>query len=296
MPRGVRKLFTRGSVALVGVALLVGVTAIPASAATITSFLPTSGPPGTSVTLTGTGFNGTTAVQFNAVASTFTINSDTQITASVPCAATDGPITVVNPGGNATSGTNFDVTTAGTPTITSFTPTSGPTGTSVTINGTNFCGATAVRFNGVTATHTVDSATKITATVPATATSGIIEVVTPAGTATSSSPFTVTTGGGGGDRHARSATLALRRHLRAVGRVNVPDGTSACAANAKVVIQRFRNGAWRFVGTDRTNANGQYREPLRDKPGRYRAKAVKFELADGDVCRPDVSPVRTHRH
>src|SRR5207245_5790753 len=61
-------------------------------------------------------------------------------------------------------------TAAGTspPTITSFTPTSGPAGTSVTITGTNFTGATAVGFNGVSATtFTVTSATANQATVPA---------------------------------------------------------------------------------------------------------------------------------
>ena len=58
------------------------------------------------------------------------------------------------------------------PTISGFTPTSGPVGTSVTISGTNFTGATAVRFNGTSAGFTVSSATAIAATVPAGATTG----------------------------------------------------------------------------------------------------------------------------
>ncbi len=81
------------------------------------------------------------------------------------------------------------------PTVTSFTPTSGPVGTSVNITGTNFTGATAVKFNGFSATSfTVTSSTQITgAIVPNNATTGPISVTTPSGTGTSTTNFTVTT-------------------------------------------------------------------------------------------------------
>src|SRR5438093_3474462 len=52
------------------------------AAPTIGSFTPTSGSAGTSVTITGTGFAGATAVTFNGAASTFSVDSDTQITAT----------------------------------------------------------------------------------------------------------------------------------------------------------------------------------------------------------------------
>jgi len=78
------------------------------------------------------------------------------------------------------------------PAITSFTPTTGPVGTSVTINGTGFSGATAVRFNGTNATYTLNSATQITATVPSGATTGKIGVTTAGGSALSTTNFTVT--------------------------------------------------------------------------------------------------------
>lgn len=81
------------------------------------------------------------------------------------------------------------------PVISSFTPTSGPAGTTVTVNGSAFTGATAVRFNGVAASFTVNSDSELTATVPAGATNGPIAVDTSAGTATSAGSFTVTIGG-----------------------------------------------------------------------------------------------------
>ena len=158
-----------------------------AVAATITSFSPTSGAPGTHVTITGSAFTGATAAKFNGVAAAFTVNSSTQITATVPATANTGPISVTTPGGTATSAATFTVA----PRITGFTPASGKVGASVVVNGANFTGATAVTFNGTSAAFTVNSAIKITATVPAGATSGKIGVTTPAGSATSAANFSV---------------------------------------------------------------------------------------------------------
>src|SRR5207302_622175 len=78
------------------------------------------------------------------------------------------------------------------PRIASFSPASGPVGTTVTISGTNFTGATAVTFNTAGAGFTVDSASSMRAQVPSGATTGPIRVTTPSGTATSSTSFTVT--------------------------------------------------------------------------------------------------------
>ncbi len=166
---------------------------------TVTSFSPTSGPVGTSVTINGTNFSGVTAVKFHGTAATtYTVNSTVKITATVPSGATTGPISVTTGAGTGTSSTNFTVTTGGSqPTVTSFSPTSGPVGTSVTINGTNFSGVTAVQFNGTAATtYTVNSTVKITATVPSGATTGPISVFTGGGTGTSATSFTVTSGTG----------------------------------------------------------------------------------------------------
>ena len=156
---------------------------------TITGLSPTSGPLGTSVTINGTGLTGATSVTFNSVSASFTLTSDTAIQATVPAGATTGLVSVTTPGGTATSANNFTVVSA--PTISNFSPTAGPLGTSVTISGTNFTGATAVTFNGVSAAFTVNSPTAIQATVPAGATTGPVSVTTPGGTATSTSSFAV---------------------------------------------------------------------------------------------------------
>ena len=76
---------------------------------TVTGFAPPSGPVGTVVTLTGTGLTQATKVTFNATSATFTVNSDTQITATVPTGATTGKIGVTTKGGTASSTGTFTV-------------------------------------------------------------------------------------------------------------------------------------------------------------------------------------------
>src|SRR5205814_2278953 len=171
-------------------------TGVPGGGPTIASFTPTSGPAGTTVTISGTNFTGATAVSFNGTsAASFTVNSATTIQATVPAGATSGPLRVTTPGGTGTSASNFTVSASG-PTITSFAPTSGPVGANVTINGTDFTGVTGVSFNGTSATtFTVTSTTVIQVTVPAGATTGPLSVTTSGGTATSASTFTVSASG-----------------------------------------------------------------------------------------------------
>lgn len=81
----------------------------PAPAPTISAFSPSSGGVGTSVTISGSGFTGATAVAFNGTNASFTVDSDTQVTATVPVGATSGPISITTPGGTATSGRHFRV-------------------------------------------------------------------------------------------------------------------------------------------------------------------------------------------
>ena len=93
------------------------------------------------------------------------------MTAVVPLAATDGQITVTGAGGTSTGSETFTVL----PTITSFTPVSGPSGTAVTINGSGFGAFSGVTFvgdgdaDGINVSHT---ATQIVVQVPTNATVG----------------------------------------------------------------------------------------------------------------------------
>jgi hypothetical protein len=175
-----------------GVAIKVNNTS--STVPSITSLNPTSGPVGTSVTITGANFGatqGTSTVTFNGVAATATGWSATSISAAVPSGATTGNV-VVTVGGVASNGVNFTVS-ATAPSITSLNPASGPVGTSVTITGTNFGttqGTSTVKFNGTAATPTSWNATSITAAVPSGATTGNV-VVTVGGVASNGVSFTV---------------------------------------------------------------------------------------------------------
>jgi hypothetical protein len=77
------------------------------SAPTITGFIPLTGPPGTSVTITGTGLKEATAVTFNGVAAPFVVDSATQITAKTTAGTTTGPVSVTTPSGTAVSSMSF---------------------------------------------------------------------------------------------------------------------------------------------------------------------------------------------
>ncbi len=81
---------------------------------TISSFTPISGSAGITVTISGSAFTGATTVQFNGVAATFTVNSDAELTATVPAGASSGPITVATPAGTGACPGSFAVTTGGT--------------------------------------------------------------------------------------------------------------------------------------------------------------------------------------
>jgi uncharacterized repeat protein (TIGR01451 family) len=154
--------------------------------ASITSFTPTNSAPGTRIKVTGLNFTGATNVLFNgADAAGFTVTNNTTLGATVPAGVITGPLTVLTPAGVTNSAGLF----YGAPSISQFSPASGLPGTNVVLVGTNFLGATAVRFNGLNAAFTVVNNGQINATVPTGAQNGPITVVAPAGSVTSAASF-----------------------------------------------------------------------------------------------------------
>jgi uncharacterized repeat protein (TIGR03803 family) len=148
-----------------------------------------SGKVGASVTLLGQGFSNATGVKFGTGAGSFVASSDAYMTATVNAGATTGKITVLEPGGNLVTPQNYKII----PTISGFSPTSGPVGTQVVITGMSLKQTTVVTFGGVKATSfTVNSDTQVTATVPTGAKTGKIGIKTKGGSATSAGTFTVT--------------------------------------------------------------------------------------------------------
>ncbi len=151
---------------------------------TVSGFTPEFGQVGTSVTVTGANFNvGTPAVRFGKVpAASVTAVTFNSLVATVPSAAVTSQITVSNAHGTNMSSAFFYMP----PRITSFSPSNAPTGGIVTIQGTNFLGASAVAFNGTPAPDFwVTNNNTIGVQVPPDAITGSIYVTTPHSTTNS---------------------------------------------------------------------------------------------------------------
>lgn len=169
------------------------VTFTVVAAPSITNLTPNSGAVGASVTIAGQNFGnpqGSGTVNFNGTAATVTSWNASSIVVIVPSSATTGNV-IVRASGVNSNGVSFTV--AGTPTLTSLSPTSGGIGASIVLSGANFGGSQgsgSVKFNGTTATVTNWTASSITAMVPASASTGPV-VVHASGVDTNGQAFTV---------------------------------------------------------------------------------------------------------
>ncbi|MFZ4987214.1 MAG: IPT/TIG domain-containing protein, partial [Blastocatellia bacterium] len=196
--------------------LSVRVTGAPGSYVTISIFIPsnlsitalspTSGFPGATVTISGTGFDPGTPNQniayFTSASGGFvfapiTAYTSTSLTVTVPADAATGPVKVQTPSGSVVSAQPFTIVSG--PFISGLTPASGPIGTSVTITGTNLrpdSNSPTVTFTGsnntrIPALVSSSSATQVQVMAPNGIVTGPIELTTSAGKTTSTSVFSV---------------------------------------------------------------------------------------------------------
>ena len=173
--------------ALLAVVLaMVGAQNAAAAEPTVTGFAPASGPPAWSVTLAGTGFTGATEVTFTPTdpayapqPALFTAQDDTTIVASVPFFGTvplDATIAVATPDSSTIAPGIFLID--GQVAVSEH---RGSSGEPIVLTGSGFTATTAVTFgtwptqtggafalvNSVNAKFSVQSDTKVAATVPA---------------------------------------------------------------------------------------------------------------------------------
>ena len=168
------------------------------------------------------------------------------------------------------------------PTVTIFTPTSGPVGCTVTLSGSGFSDATAVSFDGNATTFSVESDTLIIANVPAGFSTGNIVVATPGGEATSAEPFTLmvttpelTLGLGG----LTGGALKLGDSVTASGTVEPADLN---VSKITLAVQRKKSGEWvktrnSVCEIDSTGAYSWQYKPA--KKGAYRLRAMVAKTA-----------------
>lgn len=142
---------------------------------------------GTQARICGTGFSTTLSqntVSFNGVTGTILSVSGACLIVSVPSNATTGAVTLTTPSGSATSGSPYVLA----PTITGFTPASGDVGATVTVSGSGLNpvpGATIVFLGATAVSPTSISGSQLIFSVPVSAGSGPVRVITPYGQATS---------------------------------------------------------------------------------------------------------------
>jgi RHS repeat-associated protein len=194
-----------------------GFNLLEPSAPAITSVSPNFASPGTSVPVTITGinthFDSTTTILptsgITASAPTNITNTQIQTTLTIPAGTPLGQISLTAETPDANAGAGEEATlpngfTIGTgdpvPTITSFTPASGPIGTAVTVTGTALVSSQGIPATvlvplqgGGTTSAPVTSATGVTLTfvIPSTGATGNFTISSSSGSVKSATPFTV---------------------------------------------------------------------------------------------------------
>lgn len=151
-------------------------------APSLVSFSPTSALAGATITLKGTNFTDASAVSIGgANASSFTVVSDSVITAVVSASSISGDVVVTNSIGSSTV-SGFTMLVA--PNIASFIPTSARINDTIIINGANFDNVLSVSIGGVPAKSYDRVSSSILRAVVDSCANGSVEITTLAGSST----------------------------------------------------------------------------------------------------------------
>jgi hypothetical protein len=164
-------------------------TAFDAIVPTITSFTPHKGAVGDVVTINGKDLDSTTAVTFAGAAPVApTSVSATQVQAIVPAGAIAGPIALTTIAGGVSTKTDYAIV----PTLNDVNPKTAARGATVTLTGSGFTAVTGVTVGSIAATFTIVDDGTIQMTVPLSATTAKVHVLSPAGNAVSATSLVVT--------------------------------------------------------------------------------------------------------
>jgi hypothetical protein len=165
----------------------------------------TAGASAFTLTVNGTGFTGTSTVQWNGTNRATTFVSATSLTAAIPAAdvasAASATVTILNPapGGGTSAGASFAINVPA-PAISTISPasaTAGSTAQTLTVSGTGLVATSQVQWGGSNRTTTFVNATQLTAAISAgdLAAAGAVSVTVvnpaPGGGTSGASGFTV---------------------------------------------------------------------------------------------------------
>lgn len=235
---------------------------------------PTTGGPGTTVTITGYNFSNITGVYFgNTPAASYTVVSSDTILA-VTGEGSDGPVTITTP----SMQTSINGFTFVKPSITSFSPAFGPAGTAVNITGLNFStipDSNTVWFGAVKATVTSATTTSLTVLVPAGATWAPLSVTCYGATAYTSTPFILAFGGNAAlDSASFSAKVNLNGNVSAEG---VAIGDFNGDGKPDLVSMNTTNKTISVFTNNSTTGNPSY-----SSPGNLPLYGTPYDIATGD--------------
>jgi uncharacterized delta-60 repeat protein len=203
----------------------------------VASFSPGSGAAGEKLTVFGSNLGNLTSAEFSGgVAATNFPMSQSRVELEIPVGAMSGPITLRNAFGETTTLAMFKLLAAPLPVITGIPSESVAIGSQFVVSGKNFYDVTSVRIGVVTASFVVQSATRMTVTVPTNALTARVILSGPGGTAESASDLFVTKAPPAFTSAASSSGMIGQNFSFTLKATNNPTGFTAAPLPAGLVL------------------------------------------------------------